>query len=188
MISQKSKDDAKAVFERNSSAGQMNFRRSSSTTQPPPPQVSLVPEEEEVPVKPRSPSPPPPPIVAKASSPEPPPPAPTTAANANGTLGGGGGDDEVVPPPPIFGNDEVQRQPDVTSSSQLQPGKTEYKETGLEPFEKLRESASFVLRGAGKREACGFTQPFKRFLSLLFTLYLTFHCRDSFSKLSCLQT
>ena len=44
LISQKSKDDAKAVFERNSSAGQMNFRRqSSSTSVPPPPQVSLVP-------------------------------------------------------------------------------------------------------------------------------------------------
>ena len=43
LISQKSKDSAKAVFERNSSAGQMNFRRSSSTSVPPPPQVSLVP-------------------------------------------------------------------------------------------------------------------------------------------------
>ena len=42
LISQKSKDDAKAVFERNSSAGQMNFRRSSSTSVPPPPQISLV--------------------------------------------------------------------------------------------------------------------------------------------------
>ena len=45
LISQKSKDDAKAVFERNSSAGQMNFRRQSSSTSaaPPPPQISLVP-------------------------------------------------------------------------------------------------------------------------------------------------
>ena len=45
LISQKSKDDAKAVFERNSSAGQMNFRRqsSSSASAQPPPQVPLVP-------------------------------------------------------------------------------------------------------------------------------------------------
>ena len=37
----------------------------------------------------------------------------------------GAGGDEVVPPPPIFGNDDEPKQPDVTSSSQLQPGKPE---------------------------------------------------------------
>jgi len=147
LISQKSKDSAKAVFERNSSAGQMNFRRSSSTSAPPPPQVSLVPEtfsEEEVQVKPRSPSPPPPaaakprsysppppaaekprspsppppPPAAKARAPEPPSPVPTTAANgANGGGGGGGGGGDEVVPPPPIFGNDDEQQQPDVASS-----------------------------------------------------------------------
>ncbi len=86
LIGQRKANEARAVFERNSSAGQMNFRRSSSQQQqqqpPPPGQVSKpsIPEE----------------VGQAASVPK------EDAINANQVST----EDNIVPPPEFFGNDD----------------------------------------------------------------------------------
>ena len=109
LISQRSAD-AKAVFERNSSAGQMNYRRQSSSQSGPPPQIQMVKEEEKVPEPQAAPKAPEP--VPQPPSPEPPSPVkepapPSPAKEPEPIPESPPSPAEFIPPPPIFGNEEA---------------------------------------------------------------------------------